>query len=366
MQEVNTVKVHAWECFFNRESETFIYALEHLWSDFSAMVICCVGKDLDHRFKIDEVLSIHHLQLFIKLKYLAFESIQLNLFIHDLSPRWNLGASRLRQTSQQIVQELTVTLRRWIISCLIRQGVLTKECNDLLSISTTKTFSSAEFVRDFIIACTIIARQFSEHTIAEVDIDHFVVFSSREQVIAGVVSGSCRNFTWLLSSTSWSLTLYFSNFVPLSFSIAPHVCICNTIFLEYLHISVRLSGNSTFNLSLEVRNFRQVNLLSAWLGSSFTFLIVLGKVWAIILSDCISCESSYFLVLASYDNVAPHVVRHRPNCLRKLNLLFAVAVSPQSDCAIITACHDLTSWQAVNAENEAGVASEIHHVCSIH
>ena len=59
------------------------------------MVILCVGKDLDHRFEIDEVLSIHHLQLFIKLQYLAFETIQLDLFIHEFLSGWNLTTGRL-------------------------------------------------------------------------------------------------------------------------------------------------------------------------------------------------------------------------------------------------------------------------------
>ena len=249
------------------------------------MVICCVGKDLDHRFKVDEVLSIHHLQLFIELKDLTFETIQLNLFIHDFSSGWNLAACRLRESSQEIVHELIVTLRRSFFSRLVRQGVLTKEGNNLLRIGSTKTLSGTEFVRDFIIACTIIAWQFSEDTIAKVDIDHFVVFSGWEKVVTRVVGGSCRDFTWLLSSTSASsLPLNFSDFVPLSFGIAPHVGICNSIFLEYLHESVGLSGNSSFNLSLEVRNFRQVNLFAAWLGSCFTFLVVLCEVGTFISS----------------------------------------------------------------------------------
>ena len=219
------------------------------------MVICCVCKDLDHRFKVDEVLSIHHLQLFIKLKDLAFKAIQLNLFIHDFRPGWNLRASRLRQSSHEIVHDIIITLGRRIISCLVRQGVLTKESNDLLSIGSTKTFSGTEFVRDFIIACSIIARQFSKDTIAKVDIDHLVIFSGWEQVVSRVVCGSCRNFTWLLRSTTWSLSLNFTNFVPLSFGIAPHVGKCDSIFLEYLHKSVGLSLDSSFDLSPEVRNF---------------------------------------------------------------------------------------------------------------
>ena len=221
------------------------------------MVICCVGKDLDHRFKVDEVLSIHHLQLFIKLKDLAFKTIQLNLFIHDFRPGWNLRASGLWETSQEIVHEIIVTLGWRIFSCLVRQCVLTKESHDLLSIGSTKTFSSTEFVRDFIIACSIIARQFSKDTITEVDIDYLVIFSGWEQGISRVVGGSCRNFTWLLllRSTTWSLSLNFTNFVPFSFSVAPHVGKCDSIFLEYLHKSVGLSLDSSFDLSFEVRNF---------------------------------------------------------------------------------------------------------------
>ena len=202
-------------------------------------------------------MSIHHLQLFIKLKDLAFKAIQLNLFIHDFRPGWNLRTSRLRECSHEIVHDIIVTLGRRIISCLVRQGVLTKESNDLLSISSTKTFSGTEFVRDFIIACSIIARQFSKDTIAKVDIDYLVIFSGREQGVSRVVGGSCRNFTWLLllRSTTRSLSLNFTNFVPLSFGIAPHVGKCDFIFLEYLHKSVGLSLDSSFDLSLEVRNF---------------------------------------------------------------------------------------------------------------
>ena len=52
----------------------------------------------------------------------------------------------------------------------------------------------------------------------------------------------------------------------------------------------------------------------------------------------------------------------RPNCLGKLNRLLTLAISPEFYRAVIATRDNLSRIEAIDTENEAIVALEIHHV----
>jgi len=91
------------------------------------------------------------------------------------------------------------------------------------------------------------------------------------------------------------------------------------------------------------------------------------EVWALyILAGSVTSEFSNLFVISAYDDVAILVVSDRPNSFRQLDGLFALAIGPELDCAVVAACHDLASVQAVNSKNESAMATIVHHVGAIH
>ena len=174
----------------------------------------------------------------------------------------------------------------------------------------------------------------------------------------------CATLASLLSCLAW--VLYFTNLVPLTFSVTPHVGKSNIIFFENLDKSVRLAADLAFYLSLEVRKLFHVDFLTA-LSCSLALLFVLTEVRSVfLLAIHISRKRSDLLVFSSYDNIAILIVSHGPNCLWELNCLFALSVSPELDSAIVAPCDDFTSLKTINTKDEAIMAFEVHHMGAIH
>ena len=110
----------------------------------------------------------------------------------------------------------------------------------MLSIATAEALSGAELVGDFRVVGSIVDGQLAEHSIAEVDIDDFVVLACWEESIALIVGrgtdASSASLTGLLGGLAWVLDL--TNLVPFVLCVAPHVGKCNAIFLEDLHETI--------------------------------------------------------------------------------------------------------------------------------
>ena len=118
-------------------------------------------------------------------------------------------------------------------------------------------------------------------------------------------------------------------------------------------------------MRFEVGQLVHVDLLTTLSGRLALFLILLEVGPFFILPGQIPRKCPNLLIFAAHDDIAVLVVRHGPNRLWQLNRLFACAVSPELDSAIVTACDDLASFEAIYAEDEAIVAFEIHHMSAI-
>ena len=101
-------------------------------------------------------------------------------------------------------------------------------------------FPTAELICRLQIVASIVAGQFTEDSITEVNIDDLVVLSCLEKRITWVLfrfaDSTCVTLAGLLGGLTWILDL--SDFVPLFLSVAPHESKCDSILAENLDKAV--------------------------------------------------------------------------------------------------------------------------------
>ena len=127
--------------------------------------------------------------------------------------------------------------------------------DDLFNIGSTKVFSGTKLVCDIQIISSIVARQFTVDAIAQVNIDHLVVFTRREKSIARILNSCSDSCSASLASLLGSLSrvLDFSNLVPFALCIAPHKSKRDTIFFENLDETIRFAAHFSIDVILEIR-----------------------------------------------------------------------------------------------------------------
>ena len=240
--------------------------------------------------------------------------------------------------------------------------------NNLFDKRATKALSGAKLVRSFKVVRTVVAGKLSEDTVTKVHIDYLIVLASFKQSITLVVSRLADStgipLAGLLSGLAW--VLYFSNLVPLTFCVAPHVGVGHIVFAEYLDKAVRLALNLALDRLLEVRKFCKVYLLTTLRGS-LALIFILNKSRSIsVLTSRVTGENPYLFVLSTHDNVTVLVMSYGPNSLGQLDSLLAGTVGPEFHSTIVASCYDLTSFEAVDGKNEAIVSLKVHHMRPIH
>ena len=228
--------------------------------------------------------------------------------------------------------------------------------------------ASAEFVCHIEIVGSIVAGQFAEHAIAKININDFVVLARCEKCITWVMScltdPSSIALSSLLRSLSW--VLHFANLVPLALSVAPHVSESNSVFTEHLDKAIRLASHFALNVIFEVWKISDIDLLATLRRSLALFFVLVEVSTGCVFAVRITSELANLLVFSAHDDIAPRVMRQSPHRLWKLDSLFALAIGPQLDTAIVASSDDLSSIEAVNGENKATVSPVVQHMGAIH
>mmetsp|Transcript_36930 Transcript_36930/g.48553 ORF Transcript_36930/g.48553 Transcript_36930/m.48553 type:complete len:339 (-) Transcript_36930:765-1781(-) len=336
------------------------------------MEVLWLRKHLYHRLKHDELLGVHGVELGVEFKDFLLAAVELDSIVEDARAARDLAALRLRrfeELAHQVLIALSCRILRWVdLPGSIRQGVLSQELDDLFYIGATEVLSRTELVGDVEIVRTVVAGQLAEDTVSQVHIDHLVVLTGGEKRITRVVGRRADTSSVALARLLGSLArvLHLANLVPLVLCVTPHEGKGDAILAEDLDEAVRLAAHLALNIVRKVGELSNVDLFATLSRSLALFLIFVEVRALLILTGQVASELANLFVLCSNNDVAPGVVSHRPDGLRQLDGLLALAVSPELDRAVIATRDDLASVEAVNGEDEASVALIIHHMRAIH
>lgn len=176
----------------------------------------------------------------------------------------------------------------------LRDSILTYKSLNLVYVRSAHFLSNTKFFCGYYHVIPIVERQFTHHSISQINIEYMIIFSRREKFIAIIIfllwkslSSRCPLCTWIN---------YFSNVFPFLFHDFPHISRWYSIFFEHLNISFSFSFN--FRLLAYIWSFCKLFHICRcgfWLYLLLKLLQCISK----ISSWKISSKCPYFVIFSS-------------------------------------------------------------------